>query len=151
MIFFQFFEQFKAMYNTSVFFSLWTFLKAILHCHYLSLSEVSSCIKNETTHFLRSMVFVVMKKEQLDLTMGQQELYLSVFRYENVQNICYDLFRLKFILLIEITNQEVQKFSKSKDRIMFAAEVLKDRKSLEQLRSSAMYLYLIKCQISLWL
>lgn len=56
---------------------------------------MSSYIKNETTYFLRNMAFVVMKREQLDLTMGHQEFYLGVFKYENVQNICYDPFRLQ--------------------------------------------------------
>lgn len=40
----------------------------------------------------------------------------------------------KFILLIEITNQEIQKFNKSKKRIVSVAEVLKESKLLNQLR-----------------
>lgn len=72
---------------------------------------MSSCIKNEETHFLRRMVFVVMKREQLDLTMGQQELYLSVCRYENVQNICYDLYRFQVHIFDwdnKLRNPEIQ-------------------------------------------
>lgn len=51
----------------------------------------------------------------------------------------------KFILMIEITNQEIQKLNKSKKRIMFVAEVLKERKLLNQLRSPVKYLSLMKC------
>lgn len=90
------------------------------------------------------MVFVVVKREQLDLTMGQQELYLSVFIYENVQNICFYIFRHQ-VHIIEITNQEIQKFNKNNKRIIFVVEALKESKSLNQLRSPAMYLYLMKC------
>lgn len=50
----------------------------------------------------------------------------------------------KFILFIEITNQEIQKFNKSKKRIVSVAEVLKESKLLNQLRLPPMYLYLMK-------
>lgn len=41
----------------------------------------------------------------------------------------------KFIVLIEITNQGIQKFNKSKKRIMSVAEVLKESKSLSEVTS----------------
>lgn len=79
-----------------------------------------------------------MKREQLYLTNRSARALGELSDMEMYRIFVMTFSHFKFILFIEIMNQEIQKFNKSKKIIISVAEVLKESKLLNQLRSPHM-------------